>query len=182
MPIFPNTWSDWGGIATIIAVVVAAIAAWPTYRQLAELVRTRKLEALTGVFELISSERARLDRRYIFHNLRNRPDEITPMDRDAIERVAVDFERVGSLVKLGLVPAEELLSHHAAVIARAWQVLEPYIAHRATQLRGNYAQNFLWLGNEARGYLHRTGQEGTFPIVAYVPNPTVRRKVRRRDG
>lgn len=179
MPPFPVNWSDWGGIATVFAVAVAAIAAWPAYRQFAELVRTRKLQALSGVFEIISSERARTDRRYVFHHLTGDTTTISPTDRDAIERVAVDFEQIGSLMKHGLVPKEELLVHHAAVIARTWQVLKPYIDHRNEMLKGNYAQNFRWLGIEARSYLHRMGMQGEFEILKYVPDrPT--RQVRRR--
>ena len=174
----PKDWAELGGLAASIGLFAAAFAAWAAYKQLVELVRTRKLEALSRVFDLISSVEARRARRFVMHELASPPDSITPRERDAIEQIAVDFERIGSLVRLGLVPQAELLAHHAPVIARTWQRLEPYLEYRAKVLGGNYAHNFRWLGKEAQGHLHRMGEQGVLPAVRYVPDVQVRRRVK----
>jgi hypothetical protein len=180
-PATPTSWQDWGGVATVVAVGVALVAVYPAYVQLVELVRTRKHEALTGVLLLMSSERARADRRYLHHVLKDKaPLSISPMDRDHIERVCVDFEYIGSLVRHGLVPQQELLEHHSAVIVRTWKVLKPHVEHRNDVLKGDYAHSFVWLGTTAIRFRDEAGLSNDLGSVEFVPDPPVRRMVRRK--
>ena len=155
-PISPD-WQSWGGFATVVAVPIALVAALAAYWQLRELARSRKLEALAGAFELLSSERSRADRALAYLYAEAGAPEPTPAALAAINRVSVDFERIASLTRLRLVPERELVSHHSEVIVRAWDAVKTHIDDRRARFGGEHASNFKWLAKRASKYRERSG-------------------------
>jgi Domain of unknown function (DUF4760) len=147
-----NFWSSIASIATIIGVGVVIYAAFLAVNQLKEMTKARHLEAMLRVYEMIGSEEARSSRRFIYSELKSKPEAITPEERDKIEEVSTMLDRVGSLVSAGLVPADLLFGSHCEMIIVSWERLEPYILYRRRHLDGTYASHFEQLASAARKY------------------------------
>lgn len=150
-----EAWTLFSSISTTIAAIIAAVAAIIAIKQLREMAKTRHLEAMLRVYEMIGNESAREDRRFIFNNLSSPPELITDEERNRIERVSVTLDRVGKLIKSGLVPKEEFLNSHYEMVVRCWKVLEPYILHHENKVGGRHSSHFKYLYNVADKYHNR---------------------------
>jgi hypothetical protein len=146
-----DLWDILSSIATIIGAGVVTYTAILAIRQLKEMTRSRNLEAMLQVYELISSESARTLRRYIYENLISKPEDTTEEEHRIIEEVSVVRDRVGALVRAGLVPEDLLFQSHARMITRIWDKLEPYIAYHR-QAHPEHVSYFENLANSARRY------------------------------
>ena len=158
-------WSLLASMATVLAAVLATAAAVFALRQLREMTRTRHLEAMLRVFEMMGGDEPRMQRRFIFTELKSSPDRVTPEERWKIEQVSVTFDRIGRLVQLGLVPEEELFAGHCEVIIRCWRRLKPYIEYHRQQLGGRHAKVFEGLATLAEAYHKRHFPNDRIEIV-----------------
>lgn len=158
-------WSAVSSAATVTGAVVVVYAAIVAVRQLKEMTRTRYLEAMLRVYELISSDDARDTRRYIYSELRSTPDALTLEEQRQVEKASVLLDRVGSLVAAGLVPADLVLSSHSTMIANLWDRLEPYIRFHRSQRYESYVRYFEELAIaaksfQAKGYSNQSVRRG----------------------
>lgn len=154
----PVVWSAIAALAAVAGVCVVIAAAVITLSQLRELVRARHVDAMFRVYDLIGSEAARDARRYVHVDLTAPPGEISTVDLDNIEKVAVTLDRVGALVSAGLVPEDELMASHAEVFLRTWSKLEPYLKQRGADLGlspASYMPHYRELASRARQYRKR---------------------------
>jgi hypothetical protein len=176
-------WSDLASLAGIIGAGVVIYAAVVAVRQLKEMARSRNLEAMLRVYELIASKEARASRRFIYTELSSEPDAVTSEELDKIEEVSVTFDRVGALVGAGLVPADLLFASHRDMIIRAWDRLAPYVAYHRLQRYAAYARHFeqlaglardnqLIASNESIPVLGNTTSETETPLSARHPSLT----------
>lgn len=148
-------------IATVATAAIATIAAVFALVQVREMTRTRHLEAMLRVFEMLGAEDARKQRRFIYTQLKSSPERLTPEEQWVVEQVTVTFDRLGRLVEMGLVPREELFQGHCEVVIRVWARLKPYIYHHRSRVGGRHGHNFEELAKSAQEYFsaHFPGQE-----------------------
>lgn len=146
----PSFWNAVTAIAAVISLVVVVYGASVALRQLKELTRTRHLEAMLSVYELIGSDQARDSRRFLYSQLRSSPGDADDNEWMHVDRVAALFDRIGSLAKANLIPVDELLDSHSDVLIRSWAVVEPYAHHRRRLTGANHVRNFEWLAELAR--------------------------------
>lgn len=160
--------SETRDIATIAGAAFTGIAAVVAAWQLLVANRMRKLQALSTVFATLASEDARTDRRVLFSLYQGEPKELTIADLQAIfegkdidlkpvtedqllrvEKVCVAFDRIGSLVQLGLVPIEQLLESHSEVVVRSWVFARSFAYRHRKKFGSQHGQCFEWLAREA---------------------------------
>jgi hypothetical protein len=145
-------WNVLASIATIIAAIVVVFAAYLTVRQLAEMTKSRHLEGMLKVYEMIGSDEARRSRRYIYEKLRSEPESVSESERSHIEEVSVLLDKIGALTESGLIPGALLFESHGVMIVRIWERLEPYILYYR-QFRGpKYVRHFERLAVSAQRY------------------------------
>lgn len=171
----PNFWSIWASIATVLGFIVVSYAAIVALGQLREMTKTRHLEAMLHVYEMIGSNEARKQRRFIYTELKSTPENPSDEEREIIEQVTVTFDRVGRLVESGLIPKNELLEGHSAIIIKAWSKLEPYISYQRKIIGKRHAHNFERLVQIAQDYDSKHYPEDS-PRIVEVPIPTNKSK------
>ena len=161
----PEFWSILSSVATILGFVIVIYAAVVALGQLKEMTRARHLEAMLQVYEMIGSEEARKHRKFIYTELKSKPEELTPSEREHVEQVSVTFDRIGKLIESGLVPRDELLESHCEVIIRSWRRLEPYILYHRRVVGGRHGQHFEHLAATAQEYHSRHFPGQTLNVV-----------------
>src|ERR1051325_11306295 len=150
--ISPEFWSTLSSVATVIGAAVVVYAAVVAVGQLREMTKTRHLEALLRVYDMIGSATARKQLRIIYTELESKPESLTHEERELVEQVTITFERIGKLVESDLVPMNELFEGHCEVVIRTWKRLEPYIRYHRTLAGGRYAKHFERLAKLAQKY------------------------------
>ncbi len=148
----PQFWGIIASFSNFAALIVLIVTAAIIGRQLREMTRTRHLEAMLKVYDLISSSEARSMRKFIYNELNSDPDKISCEERNIVEQVCVDFDNIGKLVKSRLVPANELLESHCEMFIRIWQKLAPYIQHHKEVVGGRHVPHFVQLAKLAQEY------------------------------
>jgi len=122
--------------AALIQAIVVLVAVWPAYKQLREAVKVRSLEAFKTIAEDIQNSAA--ERRLIYSELAELPNMlekdkknfISQMKQDFksnIVNVCVTFDKMGVLVKHGLIPKDVAFSIYFDVVIRIWHLVEPFI-------------------------------------------------------
>jgi hypothetical protein len=154
-----NFWSSAASVATIIGAGVVIYAAVVAVGQLKEMTKTRHLEAMLRVYDMIASPEARASRRFIYSDLRSAPGKVTSEEREKIEDVSVMLDRVGALVSAGLVPQDLLFASHREMIIRSWDKLAPYVAYNRLHRYPSFASHFEQLASLARN--HQTTAKDT---------------------
>ncbi|HUC24576.1 MAG TPA: DUF4760 domain-containing protein [Streptosporangiaceae bacterium] len=146
-------WNILASVATIVAAIVVSFAAYLAVRQLKEMTKSRNLEGMLRIYEMIASEDARRSRRFIYEKLKSEPQDVSDEERRYVEDVSVMFDRVGALAEAGLIPEALLFQSHGEVITRMWDRLEPHILYRRRQ-PGNatHVSHFEKLAMSARKY------------------------------
>jgi hypothetical protein len=140
-------------LATIAGFSVVIYAAIVAGHQLREMTRSRHLEAMLKVYEMLNAEAARNARRYVYTHLRDKaPEAITAEDRHNAERVTIVLDQMARLVESRLVPSDELLAGHADMIIRVWNVLQPHICYHRSLIGETHAEHFERLMNLAEAY------------------------------
>ena len=148
-------------IATVATAAIAIVAAMFALVQVREMTRTRHLEAMLRVFEMLGAEDARKQRRFIYTQLKSSPNGLSAEEQWVVEQVTVTFDRLGRLVQMGLVPREELFQGHCEVVIRAWIRLKPYVYYHRSRVGGRHGHNFEELAKSAQEYFSANfpGQE-----------------------
>ena len=145
-------WSAVSAIGSVLALLFVAVASWIALRQFKELVRTRHLDGILRVYDLIGSQDARAARRFVFTQLQSAPGQLTDSERENVEYIAVTMDRVGFLTINGLIPEKELLESHCEVFFRTWDKVGPHITWREQATGDRYAPHYRALAERARKY------------------------------
>lgn len=137
---------------TLICILLTTLLIW---WQAGEATRTRKLDAMMRVHDKVSSTQARKDRALLLklseHSWATPPEALPEDEREAVERVCVDADIVGSLVKCKLVPEKEFLQYHFDVIIKTYEAAGPFIQwRRKRSVTGHYVPAFQWLYGRAK--------------------------------
>ena len=164
-----NFWNSAASVATIIGAIVVIYAAVVAVGQLKEMTKTRYLEAMLRVYDMIASPEARASRRFIYSELRSAPDRVTSEEREKIEEVSVMLDRVGALVSAGLVPKDLLFANHREMIIRSWEKLAPYVIYRRLHRYPSFARHFEQLANLAQNH-RATATDDVVPGPGKIAN------------
>ena len=148
----PAIWSVAASITTVLGFFVIVYTVLVALGQLKEMTRTRHLEAMLRVYDIIGSHEARIQRRFIYTQLTSPPYQLSSEERDHIEDVSASFDRIGKLIEDGLVPRDMLFDSHCEMIIRCWIKLKPYIIYHRQQIGGRHVEHFELLANEATQY------------------------------
>lgn len=158
-------WSVIASVSTTLGFGVVIVGTLLASRQLREMTRTRHLEAMLRIYELLAGEGPRSARRFIYTQLKNPPESVTAEEREQIEKVSIQMDTLGRLVSAGLVPTEQLLDGHAEVFIRAWTVLQPYVVHHRRLLGSRHGQSFEYLAGVAKEYELRHDRPGAATAI-----------------
>ena len=157
-----NTFASVMSIIESLAVIIALIYAWG---QVKEARRASNLGAIWEIFDMLSSEEMNNARKVVYKS-RNQYsllqqgkglDDIPHESRHNANKVANTFDRVGYLVKKGLIPEDLLLDNHKYIIARSWIALEPYVYH-TREIRGqdSFLEYFQYISDRVfQSYLRK---------------------------
>ena len=147
-----NFWNVLASISTALGFIIIIWTAFVALGQLKEMAKVRHLEAMLQIFEMIGSKEARNHRRFIYKNLNDNPEMLSPDEWSIVEDVSVTFDRIGNLVEHELIPERELFNGHAIVIARLWIRLEPYIKYRRKRFDSEFVKHFEKLAQDAKKF------------------------------
>ena len=121
-------------IASVIGAGTVLFATLYGVRQYREGVKSRYLDGLTHVYELLSGDQARADRDQVYAL----PDEADPK-RDTfttelalVRKVTARYDFVGHLVKSGILPAQYVVPVYFDQVVRVWEKTLPYTDYIAT--------------------------------------------------
>ena len=154
MDLLANTtfWNIVASVAVVIQSLVVVCGIILAVNQLKEMTKTRHLEAMLRVYDMIGSPEARKQRRFIYAELKSKPGKLTSEEQEIMEQVSVTLDRIGKLAESGLMPQDDLLEGHYEVFIRTWKKLEPYIRHHR-QIAGNrWVQHFEKFAKIAEDY------------------------------
>jgi hypothetical protein len=156
----PQAYRIAADISTIVACVVFVVTLLVTWRRVTEATKSRHLEGMLRVLDILGSEEARSERRslYLKYN-RGKLDPATLQDeeRRLSERVCIPFDRVGVLVDAHLVPEDDILKYHYDIILRSWSILEPLVKDYQCRLGRQYYGCFAELAQKAQKYCRQKG-------------------------
>jgi hypothetical protein len=143
-------------IAPAVVAVVALFALAIAFRQSKEASRARNLTATKLLLDEIGNDEVRAARIFVLETMPSlsaqdiRQKNVESV-ADAIEharRVGVAYDRIGMMVKLGLVDERTLYDSQRIEIRAIWKKIEPIVSHvRTDHHRENYFHHFDYLAN-----------------------------------
>ena len=166
-------WSILSSIASVLGFTVVIWTAFMALGQLKEMARSRHLEAMLQVYEMIGSDQARADRRFIYVKLKSIPASLTAEEWEYVEKVSAVFDRIGNLASHGLIPEEEFFQSHCEIIIKAWMKLEPYIMYRRRVYGGRFANQFEQLSKDACKYHAKHFPGNKIEVINHSINESV---------
>ncbi len=146
----PNGWADLGAIAQVLTFIVLVVALIYAKGQLTEAGRARKLQAIRALLDEIANEEVRKARSWVLNEFDVLDlNELSADEHWKGRRVAVALDRVGYMVKQGLVPEDALFEWQQDEIEQLWRKLEPIVKEiRQTRNLPHYCTHFEYLATE----------------------------------
>jgi hypothetical protein len=140
-------------IAQIIEAIVASILliyALVFARDLREAIRARHLDGMKFVRDLIGTEQAADNRRWVYQELEKTVRPLSSEDADRVRAICRDFDNIGLLCRHGLLPVSIVAETYNRNILDMWNRLEPIIVEwRQTLGDADYYAEFEWLADQA---------------------------------
>ena len=136
-----DVWTAVSAIATLVEATVVTVTAILVYIQLKEMAAARSLEALSRVFDTVTTEEMSEARRYVLNQELPPPGEAPPEAYRKMHKVWVSFDNLGLLVDHRMLPEEIALDMFYDTVVECWQKLEPHIQHER-DTRGTKYQKF----------------------------------------
>ncbi len=143
------------GITALTAVAALLYA----IRQVQEAKRARVLEAYLIFESRLTSESTRQDRRCVYENDFGDPRNISPADREIMERVCVTFDILGVLVREELMYRPLVFKPFYDVIIKCWNKTFDYIEfeRKPNRKAHTYMRDFEYLYHQAEEYRKANG-------------------------
>lgn len=137
-----------GGLAQLLTFLVLAIALVFAIIQAREAGRARKLQATKAVLDEIGNDDVRRARSWVLDKLPGPGQldisKLSEGDRWTALRVAVALDRVGYMVRQGLIPKDALFNWQRDEIEQLWTKLRPIVMDVRGK-RPHYCAQFQWL-------------------------------------
>jgi hypothetical protein len=123
-------------------------------KDLEESAKSRQVSALFEVFNNISTDQARKDRKYVYNNLPDAMEGLPENGWRIANRVWTSLDHVGLLVENGLVDEKLVMEMYCELIIKCWIKLRPHIEMLRVKQGGRYQKYFELLATRAEAY-HR---------------------------
>jgi hypothetical protein len=102
---------------------------------LAEQARAGQLRAFRDLYDDLTSESSRADRRTLYNEILRDPTRTSLEHWRIVERVANSFDVLGFYVVHGFVPKDLVLDRFASIVVRTWRYLEPFVEYNRKSRR-----------------------------------------------
>jgi hypothetical protein len=157
-------------IATVVAAIVALTAIYPLFRNLRSSERSLRFNVYIQVIEML--DEMRRARHLLYEKFPREPcdaslSQLSREEIDQLDDLLRTFDKLGLLVKHGVVPLEFVLDFYSYPIVVTWHRLKPYItAERLKRNQPGHMVKFEMLAIEAKKHRdkHHRGEE-TFPVT-----------------
>ena len=149
-------WSDIATIAQGIVAVILLLYAFVFARELRESIRTRHLEGLTMVRELMSTRKAAEDRKWVYQELKRAARPLSDDDAERIREICRPLDYIGLLCRHGLLPVDTVIETYHRNIVDMWNHVQPLVVQwRQGQSGEDYYAEFEWLAVRASDWQRR---------------------------
>lgn len=149
---FPSNWQEFAAFITVVQFIVVIIALIYARQQMKEATSSRKLLATTQLLNEIGAPHIRKARDYVFYRLKPISHDLSSIseeDLDTIRSVAVAYDRVGYMIKQGLMPEKALFDFQCDEIDQLWQKIGRVITDfQQERKRPHYCENFVYLATK----------------------------------
>jgi hypothetical protein len=130
------------GIVVLVLLLIAA--------DIREAVKSRHLEGIRYVKDLIGSNEASEQRKWVYQELKKISWPLTDEHREIALAVCRDFDHIGYLCRKGLIPVDLIVETYNRNILDMWNRLERFIIQWRKQIKDeDYFWEFEWLAHEA---------------------------------
>jgi hypothetical protein len=122
------TLDQFGHIASIITALVALIGVYPLFKSLWNAERNLRFQVFRDVLELMEdshTERQLLEKK--ISETEFNVDNATDEERRSYERIIRTWDKLGLLVKHGVVPLDFVLDFYSRPLVLSWRYLEPLV-------------------------------------------------------
>lgn len=145
-------------VEAVIAIVIFAYAS-VVAREFRESIKTRYLDGMKYVRDLIATPEAGEKRDWVYNELGNVTRPLSREDADRVRAICRDFDFIGLLCRKGLLPTEIITETYSRNILEMWDRLRPSVEElRQTAHDPYYYLEFEWLAlkaAKARGVVAR---------------------------
>lgn len=123
-----SSWGDFGGLVAAVALVPTILAIGFAAWQAREAARSRRLELIARLIEVLGAEDKRRDRAVLYRASSRgvKYSDLRREHREAIERAIVSFDLFAALSKLDLLNRKELVIVAGDVVKLAYPKAEMY--------------------------------------------------------
>jgi len=159
-----------GAIASIVTAIIAVIGIYPLFRSLMQSERSLRFGVYSQILETL--EKTRQARHLLYDEVPKEPSatslsKLSPDQTEQLDELARAFDKLGLLVKHGVVPLDFVFDFYSRPIVVAWHRLEPHITEeRRKRNQPGHMAKFEMLAIEAKKHRDRyhPGEE-TFTLT-----------------
>jgi hypothetical protein len=154
-----NTLEIIGAIASIVTTIIAVIGIYPVFRSLRQSERSLRFGVYIKILEML--EATREARHLLYDKVPKQPntaslDTLSSDEVEKMDELARTFDKLGLLVKHGVVPLDFVLDFYSRPLVVAWHRLEPHItAERRKRNQPGHMVKFEMLAIEAKKHRDR---------------------------
>lgn len=157
-------WKMWAAIAAWMYVVLVFVSLYYVDRQLDEVAKNRKREAILAIFRELESDAMRESRQYIYDEVPREIEGIAEVKlKEHFKKAAVAlnaFSRIEYLISEGHIDAETILASYSQAIWRCFKKCEWLIRWvRRKRNEPQYLQRFDNLSLRAEAYRREHGYD-----------------------
>ena len=145
--------------AILITALIAAVGIYPIYRSLRQNERGLRFQVYYNVLEMI--EKHRPERHLIDEKLKDSVpfERLSDDEKERLNYLARAYDKLGILIKYGVVPLEFALDFYGRPLVVAWKYLESHVRDvRTIRQQSGHMKKFELLAIEAQKY-----REENFP-------------------
>lgn len=171
-----------GAVASIVTVIVAVIGVYPLFHSLKQTERALRFDVYYQVLEML--EKTRQARHLLYDNVPQEPSDtslsqLSPQEIEQLDEFARTCDKLGLLVKHGVVPLDFVLDFYSRPLVIAWHRLEPHVtAERRKRNQPGHMVKFEMLAIEAKK--HRDSDHPGEETFNLTPEQTSRWRVWRK--
>ncbi|MBI3244101.1 MAG: DUF4760 domain-containing protein [Chloroflexi bacterium] len=119
-------------------------------RELRESINARYLDGMKFVRDLIATEQAANNRKWVYQELEKAVRPLSPENTEKLHAICRDFDNIGLLCRHKLLPANIVAETYNRNILDMWKRLKPFILGWRQMLGDeDYYAEFEWLASKA---------------------------------
>ena len=143
----------WSGLSLFLVVLTLAVYFFQ-YRAMLRQVNVSRaashVQSLLSLIELLQEKEAKTGRWWVMQHLRDKDlEQWSPKDRFFASRACSRFDLVGLIVRMNVVPSQELIDSWAPSICRVFHITSTFRAELKRKNGQDYWGNYDWLAERA---------------------------------